>query len=347
MASDPRRRNVPLSTLTGNEPLALMSERNMTMPSLSINRWIIGTAFAALVAIVLVACGGGDSPQAQQEEERATALSVNGNADGSAKRGGQGDSKGHATNTPRRIDQTILAGASTTLTVALVATDAAQDTEVWVSPELRPYVVVVPLSFGPLREGQSVQIQLTINAPLSALPTMATGTVHLRDVDIRKRARTGQLITHPLPVVLRIVPRRFTNDAGHYAITVPPDWQVEDGVAAPSSTILRAPGKTASAETEYVGDIFVSVRQNPSNLTLSNYYRTVSPEDLFAASAGQVLFTIGGFEAIRFVDVGGMLPSTIVAIRLNGRLVEFTDYGNSHQGNGLFHAIVSTFSIVP
>ena len=135
----------------------------------------------------------------------------------------------------------------------------------------------------------------------------------------------------------------FTNQAGRYIVTVPEGWNATAGLVSTSSTLLRASGKLASQEDEYVADISITARSNERNLNFTEFYNLVEDGNLYALSSTQTSFQINGLDAVRFNDVPGMLPSTIVTIKLGNRMFEIIDYDNAHQSDGAFDLIVSSF----
>ena len=112
-----------------------------------------------------------------------------------------------------------------------------------------------------------------------------------------------------------------------------------------SSAVLLPSDKAPDPEKEYVGDIFIRSHANPGDLDFGEFYAR-QQVDLFKVARAYQVFQVNGLNAVRFDDVGGMLPSTIVAVKVQGRIVEITDFAQNHQEDGIFSAVLSSFSPV-
>lgn len=236
-------------------------------------------------------------------------------------------------------------GETKTVNITLTANQNSPSAVVRVAPEIAPYVTASPTTIGQLTAGQSVQVTLAFGVKIDAVPLTATGTLQLRSVD-----ESGNAIAQPLPIDVKIVwlPASGSiveNITGKYTFNAPTGWSTIDGLITTSSEILLPPGKSPNLNNEYVGDIFIDVYPNSGVLDFSDFYQTIRKVNFFSSSAKQTRFTINGLDAIRFDDVGGMIPSTVVALKLSDRYVEITDYNSAHQTDGIFNSIVS--SVVP
>lgn len=245
--------------------------------------------------------------------------------------------------TPESMTQTILAGESVTVPVSFTATKALTNVVVRVVPELAPYVQTNPTSFASIAQGQTVNLDVTISAPADALPKVVEGTVQVRSGDDPKKT-----FATPLAVKLDIrVGQRVTNIDGGYTLIAPLDWQVETGVTDPSFRALLPAGKTSNPDSQYVADIFIRVFPNPTNVNLVEFYQLPERVNFFQSSRAQSEFNLNGFEAARFEGVYGMQPNTIVAVRIDGQVIEFTDFDEGHQADGIFDSIVSSLIPLP
>jgi hypothetical protein len=275
---------------------------------------------------VVAACGGGsvsdEAADPVSEAERAHALGL--------------FDKLPVSWTPERVTLDVTRGTTQSVQVAVTTTKTLRNARVVFLPDLRNAVTVLPATIPTLAAGQSATVTLTFAPTTTDMRRVIAGVVLLYD--------RNATVSRPLFVQARLQDRApFVNTAGGYQFVPPTGWQtIESGKGL---TTLIPPGKTASVENSYLGDIFVEPRSNPTNLSLSAYYAQVGSVNLYAASASQTPLTVNGIEAVRFDDVVGMLPSTVVALKLTGRIVEVIDY-RDHASDGVLDAVVSTFSEV-
>jgi hypothetical protein len=135
----------------------------------------------------------------------------------------------------------------------------------------------------------------------------------------------------------------FTNHDGGYSIMVPPNWTSEAGKNG--STMLRPKDKLPNSSKEYVADIFINVIPNPNHDNLINFYKRADI-NLFDVAETHTSLSVNGLDAVLFEHIPGMLMSTIVSINGTGNIFEITDYDEGHQSDGVFDAIVSSFTPV-
>ena len=296
------------------------------MPKTTTSRILLALFGATAIAVIVVACGGGGSEVSSPTEKPLA--SSNSAITGVS-----------VTWSPDSINQSIKPGETKAVSLTLTANRNTPSAVLRVVPEIAPYVTAAPATIGPLAAGQSVQVTLSFAATVNALPVTATGTVQLRTADA-----SGSTLAQPLPVSIRILPRNaYLNAVGQYFFIVPVGWSVSRAAATSDATTLLPPGKSPDASHEYVGDILIESTINPSNLTLSAYYASPGVENLYLSSVQQTSFTVNGLDAVRFDGVAGMVSSTIVAIKLNGRIIEIIDYVG-HETDGILDTVVSGFT---
>jgi len=202
-------------------------------------------------------------------------------------------------------------------------------------PSLEAYVSLAPSSLPALPGGAMQTFIVSLSVPLGAPPRTIDGTLHLRS--------GAETIARPLPITLHIVDGELlTNDSGGYSLVTPKDWNSSQGVLGLGSTTLTPPDKAPDPDLEYVGDIVVEVSPNPGDLSLSDFYQQAGQVNLFLVAQNSIPFQINGLEAVRFADVPGHLPSTIVSVALDDQVLEFTDVNQSHQQDGIFDQTVAS-----
>jgi len=79
------------------------------------------------------------------------------------------------------VTSSVTQGSSKTVSVSFVSTEDLSNVSVSIVPALVPYVSASPSSFGSIRAGGPVTVNLTFSAPGSATVGTVDGTLHLRD----------------------------------------------------------------------------------------------------------------------------------------------------------------------
>lgn len=139
--------------------------------------------------------------------------------------------------------------------------------------------------------------------------------------------------------------KTYRNEEGGYSFLAPESWQIGTSSTEADFTILLPPDRVPNPDREYFADIVIDSTPNPVNLNLVEFYEVLEPFNLFENSGAQTFFEVNSLEAVRFNGILGMLPSTVVAVKMDGRIIEITDVNENHQTDGIFDAIVD--SIIP
>ncbi len=112
--------------------------------------------------------------------------------------------------TPPTVSTTIAPGESQTLSVSLTAARTLRNVGVRVARELQPFVHVGPAAFERIGRGQTVNINLTISAPLSMARGRVEGKLRLfRKLRFGRKGKTiamPLLLARPLSVIIDIEP---------------------------------------------------------------------------------------------------------------------------------------------
>ncbi len=119
-------------------------------------------------------------------------------------------------------------------------------------------------------------------------------------------------------------------------VAVPPHWTIERGAAGDIEAML-APGKVASEDNEYSGDILFFIDGNPSGVDPATFYASNGP-NLFSDAEQIDTLSQGGLNGWRFHTVRGMIAGDVVVFSLpNG----FLRIENRGQG-AVFDSVVAT-----
>jgi hypothetical protein len=111
-------------------------------------------------------------------------------------------------------------------------------------------------------------------------------------------------------------------------ITPPDGW-----TSAPldsGDTAFFPPGVASDPGLEYSGDIIVTRYANQAGATLQAFLSQAAPF-LFTTSESIATTQINGHPAIRFTGVSGMLLSNVLAVDVQGTIVQLTDVGQLHD----------------
>lgn len=125
-----------------------------------------------------------------------------------------------------------------------------------------------------------------------------------------------------------------------YALPYPTGWRVEE-VRKNEPLIVKFYKNINDKE---LGDISMTVYENPKNLTVKEFYNGVDRPNLFTdAIGGYQDVKLNDVSAIKFSDVLGFTHYTIVVVPYNDKIFEIADIGETHQSDGIFDKILSEF----
>lgn len=164
------------------------------------------------------------------------------------------------------------------MNVSFTSSKDLSNADVWVVPELQPYVQVQPSSFAEITKGQTNNLSLTLSANQDAPLGTFDGTVHLRS-----RTRT---IASPLPVVVS-VGEKFTNEeVSFYYPTFGKASKVivEEGDIPFFRVQLLSP-----SENIFITQFGFVIRDNPEYLSLNDwFYQNIDPTGILQSSNAYV-----------------------------------------------------------
>lgn len=131
----------------------------------------------------------------------------------------------------------------------------------------------------------------------------------------------------------------YTNATYAYSLNYPDSWGFTE--AAPEQVGFAPKGK--AVDSQYQGDIVLTVKSNPEGLTVQEFYNGANDVNLFTdATGGSAPRSIGGREAWQFTGVEGYVPSTVVVVPLGDAFLEITDVGAQHVDDGLFDRVTAS-----
>ena len=81
---------------------------------------------------------------------------------------------------PKKIQQVIQAGDTLSTTASFISSERLENVDVWVVPELQPFVSISPNSFAIIEPNISYSIDLQISIPVSTVIGLFDGTIHLK-----------------------------------------------------------------------------------------------------------------------------------------------------------------------
>lgn len=237
---------------------------------------------------------------------------------------------------PEPFDIAVPLGGRLPTKVTATIGEDIPTTRVEVTPSLAPYVASIePATLPALSAGSEVTIDLVFEVAADTPLNTIDGTLKLRNTN------NTSTQAKPLPIILSIAEGQLvSNPSGGYVVIVPTSWTAVAGFRNPTSLDLVPPGKAVNPASEYVGDILIDTIPNPASLPLADFYRQPDQLNLFeiAGAYSVIAHTFG--EAVQFSDVPGMLPSSVVAVRLGDRIIEVTDFANRHRSDGIMDSIV-------
>jgi hypothetical protein len=226
---------------------------------------------------------------------------------------------------PESVIETVLAGETKTVSVSFTASQELGAVEVWVVPELEPFVRTEPTSFTNIPAGQTTTLDITIAALADALPSTIEGTIQIRNA-----GRPPRNFARPLPVTVTVFtgapfstdpdPDKIINDEGaiypvnEIVITLPDGVSLDvaleiansvGGVIsgfAPSSNLYKI--RVPTNNKEELTNLIETLR-NDSRIenVLRNYLPELSIVDNDLTRLGLVDFDlIHAYENISLID---------------------------------------------
>lgn len=137
-------------------------------------------------------------------------------------------------------------------------------------PEIAPYVSTNPLSFANIAKGETVNLDITIAAPATALPSMFDGTIQLRSAN-----DSGKTYAKPLPVTVEVVRPRVTDTSTNISFGLPPMF----AEIATTSSQETADGSvvdiklTSTIDGVPTSQFAIGIHDNPKRLSLGIWFQ--------------------------------------------------------------------------
>jgi len=102
---------------------------------------------------------------------------------------------------PKSIEQTIGLGGTKDLTVTFASSTSLKNVDLWVVPELQPFVSVEPKHFDTIEKNNPYQVKVRISVPQVTQAGVYNGTIHLR-VGSKTYPQTLKMVVN-VPIELR------------------------------------------------------------------------------------------------------------------------------------------------
>jgi len=183
---------------------------------------------------------------------------------------------------PGSVNETISPGGSKVANVSFTSLKDLSNVDVWVVPELQPYIQVQPSSFAQIINGQTNNLSLTISASQNAPLGTFDGTIHIRQGKIT--------IAKPLQIAINVW-QFFSDDNLGINLYIPPNLsRIDPELPKPSlklgegytfaiyrSISNNMPIIQAPINVPYEGcTIYFGVEDNSSQLNLLDWLNTYS-----------------------------------------------------------------------
>ena len=120
----------------------------------------------------------------------------------------------------------IMAGESVVIPVTFTSSKTLTNVEIWIVPEISPYVQVIPDYFSSISEGEIVNISMEI----SVMPDMPLGFLN-GTIQARSDNNPEKVIAKPLSVEIEVIPEQgsiFRNDELGVSFVVPSAFNVAE-----------------------------------------------------------------------------------------------------------------------
>ena len=93
---------------------------------------------------------------------------------------------------PESISESLQSGQSLEIPLTYVPNENIFDVSIIVSPEIAPYVTVEPETIEKAKKGEPISLIATINVPITAIPEVHSGLIHLIEEKEKKKYRSYQ-----------------------------------------------------------------------------------------------------------------------------------------------------------
>lgn len=120
--------------------------------------------------------------------------------------------------TPANVTDVISPGGSKSVEVSFVATSDLNNVEMFVVPELQPYVEVSPSTFSHVGAGTVTPVTIKFSAPSNAELGTFYGTIH-----IKSTKKNRETFPKPLPIIVEVLSSSniYMNEEFGYKVTLP------------------------------------------------------------------------------------------------------------------------------
>lgn len=137
--------------------------------------------------------------------------------------------------------------------------------------------------------------------------------------------------------------KTYRNEKYGFEFKFPNDWARKDH----ENNITSFQPSEQFKEDRQQPKIIITTRPNPEKSSIEAFYDGKNERNLFSHSEDNYTSgKIAGQPYYKFEPIRSFVPEVIVVIQLNRAFIELTDFGATHQQDGIFDSMFSTFQIL-
>ncbi len=136
----------------------------------------------------------------------------------------------------------------------------------------------------------------------------------------------------------------YRNEELGFEVRYPDGWRVEEVEAGGK----KNPYFCTQGTNGFCNQLHIETHINSDQLPLREFYEkyadaTGSIINLFGATDKYQKIDFETYEVVKFFNVPGIVSSTIASLNTGDKIVEFVDFGENHQDDGIFDSFVQSF----
>lgn len=141
--------------------------------------------------------------------------------------------------------------------------------------------------------------------------------------------------------------KTYRNEELGFEVRYPEGWRVEEIEIGGEKRPYFCPQEV----TGLCHEMYINFYANQDRLLLRPFYEKYADDkgsiiNLFGATKKYQKLNFEAYEVVKFSEVPGIISSTILSLNTGNEVIEFVDFGENHQNDGIFDSFVYSFVLI-